>query len=248
MRSLWIDYVVRVDTDRVQLLHPSGTTESVMHENAPARALAELLAQVAAPRGRAERWRRRLHVLLGSPWYHAALLQWQDGLYTDEAWSAYGRAVLNADGVPSAAGLDVSVEGAGFEKSRLCVAIHQRLMVQLQGAAQAAGWKIASCRDILSVLIARHLKVLPKDCMFAVLEQDMLTCVTRREGAWSDLAMICRAPGQTIADALVTARLLGADPQGAKIFLVATTRQAREPSDDWEWLDAGLNIAGGIEQ
>ncbi|WP_143331630.1 hypothetical protein [Burkholderia sp. IDO3] len=203
--------VALIGSEHITLARPrTMPIAAIEHGGEPVAALAGLLAQAgggAKGRGVLSSL-RRLHVLLGHPWLDAAILPWQDGLVAGAAWQAYARVVLAEHGVKAPEGLNLCIEAAGYGRSRLCVGVRAEWVGALAAASEGAGWRMASCRDIVSASAARHVGRVGGNGTLALLEPGTLTCLFRANAQWQDLATLRLDAGQSLPEALDTLAVL----------------------------------------
>ncbi len=236
MPLLWTDALALIDADLV-VLRDGKRVRCEFHDGEPAVALSRLLAGTPVPRFQRLTSQRRLSVLIGSPWAHAAMLPWQPGILKAEEWNEYARVIFADQGVPQSA-LRIGVEAAPFGRSRLSFALDAPLFDALETATVDAGWRFAHCRDLLSAAVARHLRSLPDDCVFALAELDSVTCLMRRDGYWADAAKQSLLDAPSLTSAIAIASLLCSQPVGLPAFVATAPTHAVSASDGMTALDA----------
>lgn len=220
MPLLWTNAIAWIDDSAIRIVF-GRTSEDVLelpHGGEPGPVLAAMLRDLPVRRRHRLAAQRRLHVMTGSPWTHAAVLPWQSGIETEQAWAAYARAMLTERGLRGDT-LEIAVEAAPFGRSRLGVAIETAFLSSCAEAAREAGWTFMACRDLLSAAAARYRRQLPDDCTLALVEQGVVTCLYRRAGEWADVAVQEWTQGQPIAGALAIASLICGQPAGLPAFV-----------------------------
>ncbi|WP_207001675.1 hypothetical protein [Trinickia mobilis] len=248
MPSLWTECIATVDVERVSIvafnlprLRPGRdfcVPISEPHCGEPAAALSALLARVERRAGRA---RNRLHLLLGYPWAHAAVLPWQEALPNRQAWSAYASSVLSEQGAPGA--LRVAVEEGGFGRARLAAGVDDSMAALLMAAGTEAGWQVASCGDLLSATLARHAKRLGRDYALALVEPESVSCLYRRNGAWIDAATLMRGAGQPAQTAIDAVTVMCGQTAASPVFICATTPLGGDDFSGAAWIELDAPLA-----
>ncbi|PRG18076.1 hypothetical protein C6Q35_27700 [Burkholderia multivorans] len=211
-----------IGAEHVALARPRHASVATLeHGGEPVAALVELLAQAGGDGKRRGVLAslRRLHVLLGHPWLDAAILPWQDGLISGDAWQAYARVVLAEQGVKAPEGMNLCIEAAGYGRARLCVGARVELMNVLVAAGKSAGWRLASCRDVVSASAERHVRRVGRNGTLALLEPGTLTCLFRRDAEWRDLATLRLDAGQSLQEALGTLAVLSGRAMDERIHV-----------------------------
>lgn len=212
MRSLFNDAHALVDADDLRIWAGPGACDRLgepvfagAHGGDPAGLLAVALAGL--PKARAA-GRNRLHLRFAHPWSHAAVLPWQAGLWSDTAWEAYAGAVFQSRALRMP--LAIRIADAGFGHARLAFALRDDVLRASADATREAGWRLAACRDALSVALNAHARSLrDRDCCFVLAQRGVVTCVFRRDGAWRDVVALSRRAGQRIDDLIGAAALMG---------------------------------------
>ncbi|MGS0891653.1 hypothetical protein ACVBGC_03695 [Burkholderia stagnalis] len=212
MRSLFNDAHALVDADNLRIWTGPDACERLgepafagAHGGDPAGLLAVALAGL--PKARAT-GRNRLHLRFAHPWSHAVVLPWQTGLWSDAAWEAYAGAVFQSRALRMP--LAIRIADAGFGRARLAFALRDDVLGASAAASRAAGWRVAACRDALSVALNAHARGLrDRDCCFALAQSGVVTCLFRRDGEWCDVVALSRRAGQRIDDLIGAAALMG---------------------------------------
>lgn len=225
----WNERTVLIEAEEAILL-PDVASEGkrwrCRHHGKPAEALAMLLGGAARAR---PAWRNRVHVLLGYPWAHSQLLPWQDGLAGRQAqWRAYALGLMRERGIGGELALRLTPPRHGA--ARLACAADAALLGEIAGAARAAGWRLAGCRDLLSSSLQRYQRALAQDRRaLVVAEAGAVTCLWRGERDWEQLLTLALAPGQSAIDGVAAAEALcGREPGGAYCW-AATLGPAQQP-------------------
>ncbi|WP_241026065.1 hypothetical protein [Burkholderia sp. Tr-20390] len=225
MRSPWNNVFAVLDADRLRVwasddwrARRAGEPRIVVaHDGAPAEALAQVLGDL--PKARLPML-NRVHVVAGHPWTHGVVLPWQDGLVSDAAWDGYARALFAARAQRGA--LRIRLEGGRRGRAQLAVAACDTLLVSLDEMCRAAGWRLVSVRDALSVALAAHAKHLGgDDYRYALLQPRVVTCVFRRAGEWADVVTLPRAGGSRLDDWFAAAALMAGQPLAGAAFASA---------------------------
>ncbi|KWD49512.1 hypothetical protein [Burkholderia ubonensis] len=219
MPLLWTEAVALIDAERV-VVSVGEHVSAARHAEEPAGALGTLLRALPRPGSHRFAIQRRVTVLVDASWIQATMLRWQPGIDTAAAWNNYASALFAEQRV-STAPLSIAIEAAPFGEPRLAVAIETAWLAALAAACEGAGWTFATCRDLLTAAVARHLKALPADCAFALAGRDALTCLFRRDGRWVDVQRQELAADQSIGAALAVAAVLCAQPVGLPVYVSA---------------------------
>ncbi len=236
MRLLWDERVALIGAEHITLARPRRASVATLeHGGEPVAALVELLAQAGGDgKGRGVLASlRRLHVLLGHPWLDAAILPWQDGLSAGDAWREYACVVLAEQGVKAPEGMNLCIEAAGYGRARLCVGARCELVDGLVAAGKGAGWRIASCRDVVSAAAARHVGRVGRNGTLALLEPGTLTCLFRCDAEWRDLATLRLDAGQSLQEALGTLAVLSGHAMNERIHVAGFVPSDVVSNDAW---------------
>jgi len=242
VRSLWCDAMAVCDAAVLHIWTGDAARVCggepalvVDHAGAPVNALAGWLG--SAPR---QRWsvQNRVHMVIAHPWTHSVVVPWQDGLFSATAWEAYAHALFAARAIRGP--LRVRVEDSCFGQSRLGVAISTDFIGKLKEACNAAGWRLASCRDAFSVALQTHATRLDdSECRFVLLQKSVMTCAFRRRGEWAEVITLSRNAQQRLDDLLAAAALMTAQSMSDAVYVSASERQeAVAGAENVIWLDA----------
>lgn len=237
MRSLWNDQAVLIDAEHASLLAPGVTVDDRLkcrHEGDPASAVSALLGAIEKRR---PRWRNRLNVWLGYPWFHGQLLPWQPGLQGgDSHWRGYAQAMLRERGVMGS--FRVRLGPARHGLARLAFAADGTMLDALERKVAERGWSVAACRDVLSASLRRFPRPsrLHGQCL-VVAEPAAMTCLWQSEQGWEDMITLQLAPGQPAHAGIAAAEALCGRPASVEYGWASTLApQQLPPAPQARWL------------
>ncbi|WP_175689619.1 hypothetical protein [Burkholderia anthina] len=225
MRSPWHDVVAVLDADTLRVwtsdgwrVRRAGRPQAVVaHDGLPAEALAQVLGGL--PKARVPML-NRVQVIVGHPWSHGVVLPWQEGLVSDAAWDGYARALFAARAQRGA--LRIRIEAGPHGRARLAVAVCDTLLASLAAVCRAAGRRLVSVRDALSVsLDTLAARAGGDDFRHALLQPRVVTCAFRRAGEWADVVTLPRAGGRRLDDWFAAAALMAGQPLAGAAFASA---------------------------
>jgi hypothetical protein len=235
--SLWNEQTVLIDAEHASLLAPGVASDDrmkVLHAGDPATAVASLLGAVER---RGPRWRNRLNVWLGYPWFHGQLLAWQPGLKGgDSHWCNYAQALLRERGITGS--LRVRLGAARYGQARLAFAADATMLDALERKVGEQGWTVAGCRDVLSASVQRFRGALSHAGQCLVLaERTAMTCLWQSEQGWQDMITLQMSPGQSADAGIAAAQALCARTAPAQYGWVSTLApQQLPPAAQARWL------------
>ncbi|WP_175885493.1 hypothetical protein [Burkholderia sp. BCC0044] len=226
MRSIFNDAFAHVDAHRLRIWTGAGASRradgpliDIAHEGVPALAFAAALSGL--PKARNALF-NRVRLQFAYPWAQAVVLPWQSGVWSDAAWCAYGRALFDVRALRIP--LAIRIEPARFGRARLAVALSDDVLRGCIEASRATGWKLTGCRDVLSVALQTHRKLMrERDLQVLLRQRDVATCLFRRDGEWADIVTLPYRADQRVDDLAGAAALMSGLP------LIGQTYATRVP-------------------